>query len=590
MSDIAATSKPARAARIAPDLLAGMAAAGLLLVLALAGGIAGLADLNGDSDSLLRLVEVRDLLGGQAWFDPAQYRMGLDGGFAMHWSRLVDAPIALLAALFGEPAALVIWPTLLGGVAVFLLARMARLAHGPGAVFPAAALGTLALVSIGIVRPGPLDHHNVQLALTLGMAAGLMAGGRAGGLAAGLCAALTLAVGMETLPYVAAGGTVAALLFLLRGRAEAGTAGGIGLGFALAGLAVFAATVPPARWLVPACDAYSSAQASVALVAGLGLALATTLGGGSVPRRAILLGLVAAAVAGLVLATFPQCLADPYAGLDPRLKRLWLDGVVEAQSVLKIARLDPAMLATWYATPLVGLAALVLAGARRGWRRGDAVVGALLGAAILVSLWQVRGGVFSVALAVVPLSGWIAARRSVSPSGKAGATLALAAAWILSFNAVWSAAGERLVALSGTPSAAAQAEAAGPATTACLSRSDYAALAALPPTTVAAVSNLGSPILAHTPHRALAGPYHRNVAGNLAALDLMLAAPGEAQTLARQAGVGIVALCAGNSETDVLLREAPQGLMATLSAGRVPAWLEPLDTSGPLQLYRVRPQ
>ena len=48
----------------------------------------------GDNDSLLRLVEIRDLLGGQGWFDLHQYRMGPPGGFVMHWSRLVDAPIA----------------------------------------------------------------------------------------------------------------------------------------------------------------------------------------------------------------------------------------------------------------------------------------------------------------------------------------------------------------------------------------------------------------------------------------------------------------------------------------------------------------
>lgn len=589
MSDIAARPTPVKAARIMPELLAGLAAAGLVLTLALAGGFAGLVDLNGDSDSLMRLVEVRDLLAGQAWFDTTQVRMGLDGGFVMHWSRLVDAPIAVLAALLGEPAALVIWPTLLAGITVFLLARMARLAHGEAAVFPAAAVGTLALVSIGIVRPGAIDHHNIQLALTLGMAAGLMAGGARAGLAAGACAALTLAVGMETLPYVAAGGTVAALFLLPRGRSEAGMAGGFGFGFAVTALAAFVATVPPARWMAPACDAFSVAQLSVALVAGLGLALAAVLGSGSLLRRASLLGFVAAAVAVLAVSAFPQCLGDPYAGLDPRLRRLWLDGVVEAQSILKIARLDLAMLATWYATPLLGLVVLVLGAARRGWRRADAVVGAMLGAAILVSLWQVRGGVFAVALAVVPLSGWIAARRAASPSGTASATFALAAAWILSFNAVWSAAGERLVTLSGGASTTRQAETSGAGATACLSKADYARLAALPPTTVVAVSNLGSPILAHTPHRVLAGPYHRNVAGNLAALDLLLATPEEAWTKARRHGVGIVALCPGNSETNVLAREAPGGLTASLLAGTVPDWLDPLDTAGALKLYRVRP-
>ena len=63
---------------------------------------------NGDNDSLLRLVQIRDLIGGQGWFDLHQYRMGPEGGFVMHWSRLVDAPIAAImlgvAAVTGSMA------------------------------------------------------------------------------------------------------------------------------------------------------------------------------------------------------------------------------------------------------------------------------------------------------------------------------------------------------------------------------------------------------------------------------------------------------------------------------------------------------
>src|SRR3546814_11452087 len=69
----------------------------------------------------MRLVEVRDLLAGQGWFDLTQYRLGLEGGTPMHWSRLVDLPIALLVKLGGfflaqeqaEAVALTLWPLLL---------------------------------------------------------------------------------------------------------------------------------------------------------------------------------------------------------------------------------------------------------------------------------------------------------------------------------------------------------------------------------------------------------------------------------------------------------------------------------------------
>src|SRR5690349_2023478 len=77
-----------------------LALLGVLVMLAVyaSGRFETLTDLDGDNDSLLRLVQVRDLLAGQGWFDLHQYRMGPEGGFVMHWSRLVDAPIAGIIA------------------------------------------------------------------------------------------------------------------------------------------------------------------------------------------------------------------------------------------------------------------------------------------------------------------------------------------------------------------------------------------------------------------------------------------------------------------------------------------------------------
>ena len=42
-----------------------------------------------DADDMMRLQQIRDWLGGQAFADLTQYRLGADG-VAMHWSRLAD--------------------------------------------------------------------------------------------------------------------------------------------------------------------------------------------------------------------------------------------------------------------------------------------------------------------------------------------------------------------------------------------------------------------------------------------------------------------------------------------------------------------
>lgn len=103
------------------DVALGLAGALLALCLQTAGGFPTLGAATGDNDSMLRLVEIRDLIGGQGWFDLHQYRMGPQGGFVMHWSRLVDAPIAaiiLVVSAFsgrlatGETAAMLLWTTL----------------------------------------------------------------------------------------------------------------------------------------------------------------------------------------------------------------------------------------------------------------------------------------------------------------------------------------------------------------------------------------------------------------------------------------------------------------------------------------------
>ena len=85
------------------------------------------------TDDAMRLVEIRDLIGGQGWFDLFQYRLD-PPGTSMHWSRVIDAPLAalilLLKPLMGmhdaEAATLYLWPALLLAIALMLIAAIAR--------------------------------------------------------------------------------------------------------------------------------------------------------------------------------------------------------------------------------------------------------------------------------------------------------------------------------------------------------------------------------------------------------------------------------------------------------------------------------
>jgi hypothetical protein len=586
------------------DAMLGLAGALLALCLHALAGFPTLAAANGDNDSLLRLVEIRDLIGGQGWFDLHQYRMGPAGGFVMHWSRLVDAAIAAVVlavtALTGKPAtgetfALFAWTTPLMAAALAFLLRIARTVGDDWAVMPAFIICAAALHFSGVFAPGDIDHHNVQLTLCLAAITALIVGrSYAAGIAAGAACALMLAVGMETLPYVAVAGLIASAAYLLGDRAEAAKetakeaakATGFGLGLAGVGLATFVATVPTTDWLSPSCDAYSIPQFAVAAISGLGLAAiaASPALGRSFGRRLRALLALGIAVAVLVVTVFPQCLADPYAGLDPRLQQFWLNQVTEAQSFWGVLSDDWVKAAGIYVTPILALVVLGLRLRRRsnaaGW-----ILMAFLAAAFAVSLWQVRGATFSLPLAAITLAVWVGDwRHRTALTSDRTSMLRMALVWLVSLNVTWSAAAHAAsAALRETASAAT------PSGT-CERPADYALLAAQPPTTVLAISNLGSPILAHTPHRVLAGPYHRNVTGNLLVLDAFMGTAEQARPAIESNRIGLVVICRGNAETALLTRPAPAGLLAALIRGEPPDWLEKLPQAAgePVEIYRVR--
>ena len=55
-----------------------------------------------DTDDAMRLVQMRDFLAGQGWFDLREPRLGPTLGYESHWSRLIDAGLAGLFVLFHQ--------------------------------------------------------------------------------------------------------------------------------------------------------------------------------------------------------------------------------------------------------------------------------------------------------------------------------------------------------------------------------------------------------------------------------------------------------------------------------------------------------
>lgn len=523
-----------------------------------------------DTDDVMRLQQIRDWLGGQAFADLAQHRLG-PGGLEMHWSRLPDlvpaAIIGLLTPLTGahgaELAAVIAWPALLFVAALVLTGSIARAlgTSAPTAIVVAA----LAYPASALFLPGRIDHHGLQLVLLLVLALALL--GRATlarGMAAGLASAASLVIGMETAPLLVAGGAVLAVRWIAEGAGERARLTGYGAALAAA-LAAAALLLRTSGWSYPACDGFAAPlwrAVQIGALAPLALALVAPWLS-DIRARLIAAGLFGAVAVTAALAVSPPCLR-PYGGVDPVLARIWLANVAEAQPLLAA----PLAHAIGYAGLLVaGLVATAWMWRRSG--RGEwLIVGLFQLASLLIVFAQLRGAYAGAMLAAPALAGLIAAARGRG-------TLALAAAWIVSAGLLYPIAGAAL----------SQGEADGTAA-GCDARAVLAVLERQPRGTVAAPIDLGAYALAATPHVVLAAPYHRNGAGNRALYRLAVAAPAAAQR--RAAGLGVTYLVDCPGAYGELGPPRPGSLLAALRAGKPPAWLRPLPGGNDgAQVYAV---
>lgn len=565
----------------------------------------GAKDLIGpDNDDVMRLVEIRDWLSGQGWFDLMQYRLGLEGGTLMHWSRLIDAPIGLLIRFFSlfvpvataEGVVASLWPLLLAGLLLLPLGIIGRRVGGPQTMHVALGLGCIFIFTCIKFRPGALDHHNVQLVLAMWIAAFLAdrRAGVAGHAAAGVAAALAIAVGAETVPFVAAACLCVAARWIWQGAAFAPAARAFGLALALAITAAFLGTVPPRHYAAVTCDSLSFGFYSLTTIGGAGL-FALALVPMSVGRPGRLAGsAVLGAILGLTaIGVAPQCLGSPLADLDPMLVQMWLSGVTEARSVAAQMKVSPETVAGFYA---VGLAAILicLVRIRRGEERGlHLLFLVLIGVTWAVSLIQIRGSFFANLLSIPPFALLIAdLRRQVRADPKnIPATAGFIVAALAAVPAVWGLAGivmKEGVGAAGmdmlsTSNLGEMGECGNPA--------DMATLRSLGTGTVAAPSNSGAEILRHTSHRVLSAPYHRNQGGMLTELHIGMARPAEAQAFLKGAGVTLVAFCRSDPQTDGIISLKKDGLYSALAAGDVPDYLLPvLNEGGAFQVFRVIPE
>lgn len=554
-----------------------------------------------DPDDALRYVEVRDFLNGQNWFDVSQHRINPPIGGPMHWSRIVDLPIAGLILLFqpffgavmAERLALVIVPLLMTGALCLMVGLAVRRLSDTVTAIAATALIALSIPIVIQFLPMRIDHHSWQILMAaVALWATFDTHIRRGGIVAGLAVAFWMHVSSEGLPYAALFGGVFALAFM-RDAATWDRLWTYAIALA-AGSAVF--LLGTRGWAEAAklyCDAISPVYLLPMVAAAVALPiLYRIVGTGSWIRRALIPAVAGGIGAAVYLNVGGVCRGGPFEALDPIVYKYWYLNVAEGRPVWEQT---PLMMGIVIVPPLVGMIGTLISMQRAQADRCFAWLTMLLlsGGAYAVSLMVMRALSVSYLMALPGIATLIVlllpkAQSLRTAPGRIIATVALCGITPLGLAAI-------LALLVGdadapTQNVASVAPANKPAL-GCTSKSQLAGLAALPRGTIMAPLDLGPNLLAFTPHNVVATSHHRNNVGIRDVLLTFMGRPSLAARIVTRHKARYLVYCEVGDEIDNYVERAPHGFMADLKAGRIPNWLQPVPMrpGETILVYRVVP-
>lgn len=544
----------------------------------------------GDTDDNLRLLQVRAWLNGQDWYDLRQYKLNPPLGADIHWTRLIDLPIAaliLIGRMFTTPIgaekfAVAVAPLIPLMVAMTGVALTARRLVDPRAAALAAFLLIFCQSTMSMFMPLRIDHHGWQLAALAVMMAGLADPKQVrGGMTVGLASAVSMTIGIEMIAYLAIAGAVTALRWIvnpnermrLRAYALSLTVGIVAgyFGFASYDNAL-------AR-----CDALTPVWAYTLVVAGIFLGLLSLSSARSIRGRFALATMAGAVlVAGFVL-LWPQCAGRPE-GVSLELNQLWLSNIREAKPLYmqSLATILPASLA---ALGIIGgLIAVFRARYKSAWL--SIVLLSLCAGALM--MWQTRASPAALMLSVPGATAFCLMimgslrRRLIWP-----ATLLISALLLIFVSGIGVQIINRMMPISPPKP---NMIAVNNANRQCPTLPALRPIAKLPATTIFTFVDLSPRLAAMTHHKAIAGPYHRN---GEAILDVQHAFRGTAdaaRAIIKRHGATLLLICPNLSESTIYKVQNPDGFYAQLIGGKVPTWLDPmpLPAGSPYKLWRVR--
>lgn len=315
-----------------------------------------------DPDDYMRLNETINWLQWAGWFDLSHPRLSPGSHMVLHWSRLLDLPLALMMKPFlkdwgyrsSAMLAALAEPLILLGFLIALLPAMAR-------PFLGRSKATLAVLFVPFApwlmfnfSPGRVDHHNWEILIA---GVGLMALPRMllckKGWKAGIFAAISFALGLwispEIMPCLVLVLIGLALFSAWRGGFVLLNAAVFAVVFALATTALLPLAKPVESWAELDISWFSFTYVVFALLIGATFLIAWLVGRHT-PNKILRLLLIAAL--GLLAGTLffyivPEALGGPFADFDDFNATIALDNIHEAQPLMRALHVDFHNHLTW---------------------------------------------------------------------------------------------------------------------------------------------------------------------------------------------------------------------------------------------------
>jgi hypothetical protein len=548
-----------------------------------------------DTDDNLRMAQVHAWLAGQGWYDLRQYKLNPPTGFNIHWSRLVDLPIAglelaarpFVGGLMAQKFAAATAPLIPLWVALAGAGMLVRRLVDPRAALIGAGLLLCCGASLLMYMPMRVDHHGWQLALLMLTVAGLAdRQATRGGLTMGASSAASLVIGLELMPFLVIAGAAAVLRWVWDAgdTARLRSYGVMLAGGCAAGYLGFASYDNA----VPRCDVLSPVWLSVMVAAGTLAFVLAELKSADWRVRLALAAAGGIALAGFFALAWPQCLGRPEQ-ISPELATKWFNNIREAK---------PLTTQSWQVA--LGVVALPVAGvigsfwaawiARKEGRFGAWAPVALVSlVSLLLVLWQTRQGPAAQFMAI-PGAAWLIwtfVPRFLTSGSVLVRTLGVVGAVLVFSGLAVPLAMSQLP--PGKPPTA-RDNAIGKANGRCPTLPALAPIARLPATTIFTFVDMGPRLVSVTHHRAIAGPYHRNGDAILDVHHAFDGDPDTARAIMLRHGATLLMTCPNMSESTVYRARSPNGFYARLAGGEKFAWLEPvpLPEPSPLLLWRIK--